>query len=132
MFSHLMNSSQHARFKISCAKRSFHPLTNFFPDDLFQPDMNASIGNDLYIVICQQQVNQHAVIVFGIPNMQVGKHLKRTLPCGLPRQQRCHIQRCLHRKAELPIVPDFGSADGSFNRIQRALRENAPQRGSAS
>ena len=52
----------------SCPERGFHVSADPFPGCAACKAMHAAVGDDLDFVVGQQQVNQHAVVVFGIPH----------------------------------------------------------------
>ena len=52
---------------------------NGVPLSLVHPRMDSTVSNNLNAAVCQQEVNQNAIVVFGIPNMQLRKDLDGTL-----------------------------------------------------
>jgi hypothetical protein len=46
--------------------------------------MDAPVGHDFYRMIGQQHINQHAVVVLGVPHPQLREHLDGPLARRLP------------------------------------------------
>ena len=44
--------------------------------------MDAAISDDFDVVIREEQIDQHAVVVRGIPDAQMREHVKRTRARG--------------------------------------------------
>lgn len=132
MLAHAADAGKHPCFELACTKCHFHFLAYRFPYVLAQPSMYAAIGNNLDVVVGQQQIDQYPVVVLGIPHAQPGKYIDSTLLRGLSRQQRRQFQRGFNRKLDLPVVLRFSRTDSVLDRIQRTCRKNPPHCGAAS
>ncbi len=73
------DSIQCPALKLTRPECGFHGLRHDFPCGIVHSCGNAPIRHDFDVVIGQQQIHQHAVVVLGIPHPQAGKHLKRAL-----------------------------------------------------
>ena len=49
--------------------------------------VQAAVGDDLDRVLGQQQVDQHAVVVLGVPHAQLAEHRDRAVACAAPRHR---------------------------------------------
>jgi|GEM_PF-1783949 len=110
---------------MSSPKCTFHFPANRFPTLRTNPPMDAAIRDDLDIAVGKQQINQHAIIVLGIPNIQCGKHLQGALSGGQAAQQRTRVEGVLDRKSNLPAMTDFGLRNGPFDSRHRGRRERS-------
>ena len=115
--------AQHTLFEITFAECTFHFTAYRFPALRADPPMDAAIGNDLNIAVRQQQIDQHAVVVFGVPDLQRRKHVKRALACGQSAQQECRIQRVFDGKTNLTSMPGFRLRNRLFDARQRRRRK---------
>ena len=124
--SYAANTGNHALFEHAVAKRHLHPVANRLPRFFSHLGIHAAIGNDLDIPIRQQQIYQHTIVVFGIPDAQLRENLYSSLLCSLPGQQWNQIQRRLDCKTYLPGVHSLGFSDRMLDRIQRTRRKGTP------
>ena len=88
--------------------------------------VDAAVGDDLHIAVGQQEIDQHAVVVLGVPHAQRREHLDRAFPRRHTAQQLRQIERVLDREADLSGVRGFALADGLLDRVQQACRERPP------
>ena len=70
---------QHALLELALAERRLHLAADFLPALAAHARMHAAVGDDLHVMIRQQQINQHAVVVFRIPHAQMREHLERAM-----------------------------------------------------
>lgn len=73
------------------------------PAGLANMPMYAAVGDNFDIMICQQQINQHAIVMLGIPDIEMSKQIDRPLP------RRQASQDSIARQARLNHNPDFTS-----------------------
>lgn len=64
---------QHARFKLPTSEHPFHVLADLLPTSLANLPVYAAISHNLYIMVGKQQINQHAIIVLGIPDIEMAE-----------------------------------------------------------
>src|SRR5512141_2899990 len=125
MLRHLLDAADHAPFEIRLSESGLHfaayPLP-FLRAHLF---MNSAIGDDLHVPVSEQQVNQDAVVVFRIPNPQLGKDVDRALSRGLTSQERLDVQRAFHREPDFPAVRGLARLDRLVDRDQRVARKSS-------
>src|SRR5258705_4995040 len=115
-----------AACKISRSETAFHLGADFFPARGADLGVDASIGDDLDIAVGQQQVDQHAVIVGGVPDPQLRENIQRALPRGLTAEQRRAVQRAFHDKADLAGMRSLARPDRLLDRSQYLRRDNPP------
>ena len=65
--------------------------------------MDAAVGDDFDVAVGQQQIDQHAVVVLGVPDPQRREHLERALARGHAAQNRARFQRVLDRETDLRL-----------------------------
>ena len=59
---HGLDAADHAALEISGPELRFHLDADFFPAGVADPGVYATIGDDLEIVVGQQQIDQDAVL----------------------------------------------------------------------
>ena len=86
------NPADHSALEIACAKRIFHGPTDRFPP--LRPDarVHAAIGENFDVPIGEQEIDEHAVVVLGIPYVQTGEHLDSAILRGDATQEVGQIQ----------------------------------------
>ncbi len=67
-------------------------------------------------MIGQQQVDQHAVVVSGVPDPQLRENIQRALPRGLIPEQRRAVQCAFHDKADLAGMRGLARPDRLLDR----------------
>ena len=65
--------------------------------------MDTAVGDNFDIVICQQQIYQHAIVMLGIPDIEMSEQIDRPLPWRQASQDSIAWQ------ARLNHHPDFTS-----------------------
>lgn len=68
MLRYRLNTADHAHFVVRMFKGCFPRAENLFPFLRVHPCVNPAISNNLDVAVGKQQINQHAVVVFGIPH----------------------------------------------------------------
>ena len=93
---------------------------------------DAAVGDDLDVVIGDQHVDQHAVVVRGIPDAELPEHLQRPGARREVTPQLRQVEGGLDDEADLPAVAVLALADRLLDRIAHAARKvpaRAPARG---
>src|SRR5207253_9921175 len=115
-----------ATLEISRLEVSLHLGANFFPARRTDFRIDPAIGDDLDVAISEQQIDQHAVVVGGIPDPQLRKNVQRSLPRGLIPEQRRAVQRAFNNEADLAGMGGLACPDCPLDRSQHMRRENPP------
>ena len=96
-----------------------HHLRDFFPARIRNVPCNAAIGNDFDSMVREFDVDQHAVVVFGIPDAKLGKHhfgalARRCIATQIaPRQSRFDCESNFARVHSLAFgdfIAEFAAA----------------------
>ena len=61
--------------------------------------VDAAVGNDLDIAVGEQQIDQHAVVVGGVPDPQMRENIQRPLPRRLIRETAARRRARLRRRS---------------------------------
>ena len=88
--------------------------------------VEAAVGDDFDRVVGQQQIDQHAVIGFGVPDAQLAEQRDRPLPRMQPFPEIGQRQAGFDADADLAAVPGLTGADLRFQAGYRKLRQGAP------
>src|SRR5438874_4595834 len=115
-----------AACKISRSEIALHLGADFFPARGADLGVDAAIGDDLDIAVGQQQVDQHAVVVSGVPDPQLREDIQRALPRGLIPKQRRAVQCAFHDKTDLARMRALTRPDRLLDRTQHLRRKNPP------
>lgn len=67
---HCLNAANNAPFIFRLFKGSFHREAYLLPFLRTHFCVYPAIGNDFHVPVGEQQINQQAVIVFGVPHSQ--------------------------------------------------------------
>src|SRR5882762_11591767 len=121
---HRADSVCYRLFIISLLQLRFHRAADLLPLRAGL-GVDAAIGDDLHVAVREQQVNQDAVVVLGVPYAQLREHLDGALARRLPPQERTHVERGLYREADLARMPGFLLLDCSFDCCHRGGRKGA-------
>ncbi len=97
-----LDSVKHTILETPDPERSLHLAADILPALAADLRMYAAVGDDLDATVGKQQVNEHAVIVFSIPDSQRRKHFDGALARRLITEQGMEIKRVFHRKPDLP------------------------------
>ena len=103
----------------------------------------AAVGDDLDVAVGEQQVDQHAVVVRGVPHAQLRENsVERALPRIMARAQVAEVEAALDREADLARVLALGRRGSAASmaasvaggkarrRLQRVVEQVAQQCGS--
>ena len=66
--------------------------------------VNAAVGNDLDVAVGEQEIDQHAVIVRGVPDAELRENIQRPLPRRLIAKQRRAVKRAFDHETQLSGV----------------------------
>ena len=124
MLRHRPNAADHAAFVVRLFKGSFHLAADVFPFPRADLRVNPAIGNDLHGPVGEQQVDQQAVVVLGIPHAQLRKNLESTVSRGLPLEERRAVQCPFHRETDFSDVRGIARLDRLLNRDQGLAGES--------
>src|SRR6266436_6095314 len=102
-----LNSLDSAACKISRSETAFHLGADFFPARGADPGVDAAVGDDLDVAVGQQQVDQYAVVVSGVPYPQLRENIQRGLARGLIAEQPPAVQRAFPDNADLAGMRGF-------------------------
>jgi hypothetical protein len=90
--------------------------------------MNAPIGNDLDRAIGEQQIQEHAAVLLGVPDAQLAEYFQRALARGFSAQHCEQVQGGLDHEAQLPAVAALAGRDRRLDALQRRGGERSPRR----
>ena len=86
--------------------------------------IDAAIGDDLDVAVGEQQIDQHAVVVRGVPDPQMREHVERALAGGLVAEQGGAVERAFHDETDLAGMRCFALLDRLLDAVEHVLREN--------
>src|SRR5581483_10370041 len=101
---HRLDAFDHAFLEPAVVKRTFHLAADSLPLRRADTRVDAAIREYLDVTVGEQQVDQHAVVVFGVPNSQLRENIDRALARRAPAQQRRDFQGGFDGKADLSAV----------------------------
>jgi len=90
--------------------------------------VEASVGDNLDISVGEQEVDEDAVIISGVPNPQLGKNLDSAIPWVAASQEFVQFKRSLDAKAELGRVAFLGGGYGGADAFSGGGREVSPEK----
>src|SRR5260370_33850031 len=120
------DSPDDAAFEIARFEIGLHRPADFLPARSANLGVDAAIGDNLDLAVGQQQIDQHAVVVGGVPDAQVRENIQRALPRGLIPEQRFAIQGAFYHKPNLAGMRGLTRLDRLLDRSQYLRRENPP------
>jgi hypothetical protein len=120
-----LNSFDDAARKIAGCEIGFHCRADFSPAGATYFRVDAAVGNDLDLAIGEQQINQHAVVMRGVPDPKMLKIVERTCASRLIRKQRLAVERTFDDETHLAGMRGLACLDRLLDQGQRLLRENA-------
>ena len=86
---------------------AFHFAADSCPLLAADSDINSAVCNDFNVTVCEEQVNQHTVVMLSVPHPQLGTYLYRPVSRRLISKQRQRVLCSLHRKADFALMADF-------------------------
>src|SRR5512139_1774025 len=124
----LPDAFQRAALELALPESGFHRPRHRLPGGGVDPLGDAAVGDDLDVVVGEQQIHQHAAVVFGVPHAQVGEHLDRAFAPAHAAPDQGTVQAVLDGEADLAAVGGFAGPDRGLDRVERGQRERAPPR----
>src|SRR5215472_13867523 len=124
---HRRASLEHTRLELAGAEVVLHAAADHLPPARADPAVDAAVGNNLDIAVGEQKIDQHAVIVRGVPDPQMRKDVERTLACRLIAEQRPAVERTLHDKTRLAGMGGRAGLDRPLDRSQHVGSKDAPR-----
>ena len=122
---HPLDAAHHGGFVPALRQSGFHVAADPLPFARARAGVNAPIGDDLDVAVREQQVNEHAVVVLGVPDPELREHLQRALPSRSPGEKRRRIERSLDREADLTAVRRLAALDRLLDRVQAGRWKSA-------
>src|SRR3569623_399043 len=116
---------QHTAFEFAVAKMRLHHATQAFPLRRVHAPVYAASGDDLHVAVGHQEINQHAVVMFRVPHLELRKQFERPRARRLTAQQRGKAQRALDHHAYLTEVTRLALAYRLLDRRQHLRRKGA-------
>ncbi|SEJ84555.1 hypothetical protein SAMN05192539_102069 [Paraburkholderia diazotrophica] len=117
----LLNTSYGTRLVFSALKLQLHHSADSFPFITRNPRMNPSVRNDFNIAVCQQEVNENAIVVFSVPDPKLGKRVYRPFACSQSIKKSGTMQRALDDEPHLADVGFMTFMNGYLDDRQGAL-----------
>src|SRR6202011_3573821 len=102
-------------------KMLFHEAAYPIPLGLTDPPVQTSIRDDLHDAVRELNVDQHPVVVFGIPDLEESENLQRPGSGAYLIDDVQRRQRGLDRKTDLAGVGPLGAPDCLLDGIERGL-----------
>ncbi len=121
----LFNAPQHTRLEIAAPEVRFHCLANCFPFATIHLGMNASVRDDLDVTIGKQDIDEDAVVVFGVPDPQFRKDINRSRASRRSLQHGNGMKCSLDREPHLPNMRVMTGMNRSLNGDKRLARERS-------
>jgi hypothetical protein len=115
-------------FEALGAKGLAHAGDERIPLRLRNVPRQATVSDDLDRVFGQQQVDQYAVVVFGIPDAELAEHRDRALPRAWRAPQVGQRQAGFDAQADLAAVLLLAGSDAGFQARKPRRRVRAPCR----
>ena len=121
-----LDALDHAALEIPGLEIGLHRRADFFPAGGADLRVDAAIGDDLDIAVGEQQIDQHAVVVGGVPDPQLRENIERALARRLIAEQRRAVERAFHHEADLAGMRGLARLDRLLDRRQHLRRKDAP------
>ena len=122
----MLHAGNRSAAKVAASEVPLHLAADLVPLGLRHTLRQAAIGKNLHITVGEQHVDQHTIVVRGIPDAQLAEHLQ----CALARSQivpeRCRMQRGFNTKRISPACCGFDRGDARLNSGER-LGGEAPR-----
>src|SRR6516225_6942809 len=99
---HCIDSLDRTGLEPAGPKIRLHGAADMLPAARADTGVDAAIGDDLDLAIGEQQIDQDAIVVFGIPDAQMREDIERTLARRLVAQQWRAVERSFDDKTYLP------------------------------
>src|ERR1035438_7567642 len=123
---HRLDPLDDAGLEIPGLELGFHVAADLFPAARADMGFDAAVGDDFDLAVGEQQIDQHAVVVRGVPDPQMRKNVERALARGLIVEQRRAVERALDDKAQLAGMGSFAGLDRLLDAVEHLGRKDAP------
>src|SRR5216684_8266900 len=123
---HGFDPLDHAALEIPRLEIRFHLAADVLPAFRANLGVNAAVGDDLDVAVRQQQIDQHAAVVRGVPDPQMREQIQRALARRLVPKQRRAVERAFHDKADLARVRGFARLDRLLYSREHVRRKHLP------
>src|SRR5690606_3104074 len=104
-----------------------HLVADLFPIRLRYALGDTAIRQYLDVAIREQHINEHAVVLRGIPDTQQREKLHGALPRRELPPQLGQIERALDHEPDLADVARLRIADRPLDRLEHGRRESMPR-----
>ena len=78
--------------------------------------MDATVGEDLDVAVGEKKIDEHAVVLLGVPYPQPREHFQRALARALAGEERVALEGRLDREADLAAVSGLALLDRLLDR----------------
>src|SRR5512134_142994 len=123
-----LNAGDDARFEPARGELALHRAADRLPRRRPDPAVDAPVGDDLDAPVGEQQVDEHAGVLLGIPDAQPAEELDRAVARRDAADEIGERQRGLDREAELAVVAALVGGDRLLDRLHRPRRERVAHR----
>ena len=128
----------HAVGEAALAKRRLHSRADRLPRRIADDPVNAAVGDDLDVAVGEQQVDEDAAVLLGVPDAQQAEHLERTLarddalagrgpPAAQPRSATHTCPRCVRSPSAIAASTRVRSRGGNARRTDRVVGDDVTQ-----
>src|SRR3569833_70013 len=129
MGGHCRHRLQYAALEFTVTEMCLHESAHSLPFRGVDPAMDAAVGDDFQIAVRQQQIDQHTVIVFGVPHPQQREQFERPRARRLPAPQRAGAERAFDYEADLAEMAPLAGTDRRLDGGQHRRRKVAAHPG---
>src|SRR5437764_15498163 len=91
-------------FETAFSERALHHSADRVPGILGYAPVDSSIGDDFDVAVGEQHVDQHAVVVLGIPDAELTEELEGSRTRLEAPKHLCERKRSFDDEAKLPLV----------------------------
>ena len=88
--------------------------------------VDTAVGDDLDVAVGEQEIDQDAVVVRGVPDPQMREHIERALAHRLVLEQRRAVERALDDESDLPRMRGLSRFDRLLDAREHVGRKHAP------
>src|SRR3954453_6334691 len=123
---HRLDAADHAALELPRPELDFHGAADALPTLGANLRIDTAIGDDLDIAVGEQEIDQDAVVVRGVPDAQLREHVERALARRLVAKQRAAIERAFDHEANLPGMHGFAALDRLLDAVEHVFRKHLP------
>src|SRR5882757_4816418 len=120
---HGFDAIDHAALEIPGPEISLHHAADGLPALGTDLGIDAAVGDDLDVAVGQQQIDQHAVVVRGVPDAQMRELIQRPLARRLVAEQRRTVQRAFPAETDLAGMRRLAAPDRLLDPGEHGGRE---------